>query len=145
MYKADFLPYIGTGKIKLGSTRDETRKTLGTYKEFKKNKFSKNTTDDFSFFHVFYDGENKVEAVEFFDTTEFIFKDKNLFSFQFIELKSFLKNNTIDFQEDDSGIRSDAVGLSVYSPDKGKIETILIYKQGYFNATHYPDAFSKQG
>ena len=136
MYKADFLPYIGTEKIKFGSTRDETRKTLGTFKEFKKNKFSKNTTDDFSFCHVFYDGENKVEAIEFFDSTEFLYEGKNLFSFQFDKLESFLGNNAITFQEDDSGLRSDAIGLSVFSPGKNKgekkIETILIYKKGYY-------------
>lgn len=133
MYKLDFLPYKGAGHIKLDLAREETRKTLGAFKEFKKTKFSKNTTDDFSFCHVFYSAQNKIDAVEFFDETEFLFKGKNLFSLSFSELKSFLKNNTIDFQEDDSGLRSDDIGLSVYSPDKGKIETIFIYKRGYYD------------
>ena len=133
MYKADFTPYNGAGQIKLGSAREETRKTLGTFKEFRKTKSSKNTTDDFSFCHVFYDEQNKIEAVEFFDSTEFLFKGKNLFSLSLAGLKSFLKSNAIDFEEDDSGLRSDAVGLSVYSPDKEKIETILIYKKGYYD------------
>jgi len=133
VYKADFTPYNGAGQIKLGSAREETRKTLGTFKEFRKTKSSKNTTDDFSFCHVFYDEQNKIEAVEFFDSTEFLFKGKNLFSLSLAGLKSFLKSNAIDFEEDDSGLRSDAVGLSVYSPDKEKIETILIYKKGYYD------------
>jgi len=133
VYKADFTPYSGAGEIKLGSTRDEARSTLGTFKEFKKTKFSKNTTDDFSFCHFFYDGQNKVEAIEYFDSTELLFKGNNLFSLSFSELKSFLKSNSIDFKEDSSGIRSDAIGLSAYSPDEKHIEAILIYKQGYYD------------
>jgi hypothetical protein len=133
VYKIDFSPFVGAGQIKLDSARDEVRKTLGTFKEFKKTKYSKNTTDDFSFCHVFFDEQNKVEAVEFFDSAEFLYKEKNLFSLLFSELKSFLKSNSIDFQEDDSGLRSDTIGLSVYSPDKVKIETILVYEKGYYN------------
>jgi len=132
--KLDFSPYNGAGKIKLNTARDEVRKTLGAFKEFKKTKFSKNTTDDFSFCHVFYNEQNKVNAVEFFDTTELLYKGKNLFSFQFSEIKSFLKNNSTDFQEDSSGLRSDDIGLSVYSPEKKGIETILIYTQGYYTS-----------
>ena len=133
MNKLDFLPYNGAGQIKLDSAREEARKILGTFKEFRKTKFSKNTTDDFSFCHIFYNEQNKVEAAEFFDSTEFLFKGKNLFSSSFTGLKSFLKSNAIDFQEDDSGLRSDAIGLSVYSPDKEKIETIFIYQRGYYS------------
>jgi len=133
MHKIDFLPYIGIEQIKLDSAREEVRKSLGEYKDFKKTKFSKNTTDDFSYCHVFYNEQNKVEAVEFFDSTEFMFKGKNLFSFSFRELKLFMEHNSIDFKEDDSGFGSDSIGLSVYSPDKQRIETILIYKRGYYD------------
>ena len=133
MYKTEFLPYTGIGQVKFDSARTEARETLGTFKEFKKTKFSKNTTDDFSFCHVFYDGQDKIEAMEFFDSTELLFKEKNLFRFSFAELKSFLKTHSIDFQEDDCGLRSDSIGLSVYSPDKGRIETILAYKRGYYD------------
>ena len=133
MYKIEFLPYIGAGQIKLDSTRDEIRKILGAFKEFRKTKFSKNTTDDFSFCHIFYNEQNKVEAIEFFDSTEFLFKDKNLFLLSLNNLKSFFKTNSIDFIENDSGIRSDTIGLSIYSPSKEKIETILIYKKNYYS------------
>lgn len=133
MYKTNFLPYIGTEQIKFDSVREEIRNSLGAYKEFKKTKFSKNTTDDFTFCHVFYDANNKVEAIEYFDTIELLYKEKNLFLLLFTELKSFLKSNSIDYQEDDFGFKSDSIGLSVYSPEKTKIESLLIYKKGYFN------------
>jgi len=133
VYKINFIPYIGSDPIKLGALRDEARKTLGAYKEFRKTKFSKNTTDDFSFCHIYYDDQDKVKAIEFFDSTEFLFMERNMFSFQFMELKSFLKSKSIDFQEDNSGLKSEAIGLSVYSPDKVKIETILIFKEGYYD------------
>jgi hypothetical protein len=59
-----------------------------------------------------------------------------LFSLLFSELKSFLKSNSIDFQEDDCGLRSDAIGLSIFSPykeEEGEIETILVYRKGYYD------------
>ena len=133
MYSVDFLPYFGAGRTNLDSTKDEIRKIIGPFKEFKKTKFSKNTTDDFSYFHVFYDEQNKVEAIEFFSSTEFLFKGKNLFSLQFIELKNFLRDLNYDIFEDESGLRSEDIGLSIYSPDKKDIETILIYRKGYYN------------
>ena len=133
MYSVDFLPNMGAGQIKLSSLRNEVRALLGTHKEFKKTKFSKNTTDNFSFCHVFYDDQDKVEAVEFFNETEFLFKDKNLFSFSFAELKSFLESNSVNFEGEASGLRSDAIGLSVYSPDEQRIETILVYRRGYYD------------
>jgi len=40
------------------------RKENGEYKEFRKNKFSKNTTDDFGAFHAFYDETDRLEAIE---------------------------------------------------------------------------------
>jgi hypothetical protein len=129
----NFLPYVGGGQIKFDSLRDDVRKTLGTFKEFKKTKYSSNTTDDFLYCHVFFDEYNKVEAIEYFNSIEFLFKEKDLFLFQFNDLKLFLESNAIIYQEDDSGLRSDSVGLSVYSPDKNQIETILIYRRGYFD------------
>ena len=133
MYKVDFVPYEGAGQIKLGSPRTETRKTFGAFKEFRKTKGSKNTSDDFFCCHVFYNDQDQVEAIEFFDEAEFLFKEQNLFLFAFAELVSFLKNNSVNFSEDDSGLRSDAIGLSAYSPDKQRIETILVYRQGYYD------------
>ena len=134
MYSVDFLPYFGAGQIKLDSSREDVRKILGTSfkKTFKKTKFSKNTTDDFSFCHVFYDEQDKVEAIEVFGDSEFLFKGKNLFLSQFSDLKTFLGDNAIGFAEDDSGLRSDDIGLSVYAPDKKHIETLLAYRRGYY-------------
>ena len=42
------------GNIKFGESREEVRKEYGDFKEFKKSKYSKNTTDDFKSFHVYY-------------------------------------------------------------------------------------------
>jgi len=133
VYSADFLPYFGAGQIKLDSLKEEVRKVMGaSFKEFKKTKFSKNTTDDFSFCHVFYDEQDKVEAIEFFGDSGFLFKGKNLFLSQFSDLKTFLRDNAIGFEEDDSGLRSDDIGLSVYAPDKKRVETLLAYRRGYY-------------
>lgn len=49
MVTMNFTPYISVGAIKFGEAREEVRKTLGTFKAYKKNKFSANTLDDFGF------------------------------------------------------------------------------------------------
>ena len=134
MYKADFLPYVGAGQIKLDSPREEVRKILGgAFSEYKKAEFSKNTMDDYSFFHVAYDEDNKVEAIDFFKETEFLFKDKDLFKLTLSQLKSFLKKNSIDFKvDDDDCLICDSIGLSFYIPKK--IESICVYRKGYYDS-----------
>lgn len=124
------IPYKGITNAKFGEKRDIVRKNLGSFKEFKKSKFSKNTTDDFGFCHIFYDSENNVEAIEFFDNSDIVFNQKQLFSLDYKALKSFLNDESI--KEDDCGARFPKYGISVYAPDLKKIESIMIYAKSYF-------------
>lgn len=133
MSKYEIKPYKSVGNINFGEERDSVRNKFGEFKEFKKNKFSKNTTDDFSVFHVFYDTENKVNAVEFFNPIckEILFNDINLFSKSYEELKNKFSDNSCE--EDDCGIIFKSYGFSLYSPDKKTIESVLVFKKGYFD------------
>ena len=55
MDKWEFKPLESIGCIKFGMDRDEVHRLLGAEcVEFKKNKFSKNTSDDYKKFHIFY-------------------------------------------------------------------------------------------
>jgi hypothetical protein len=124
-------PYTGVGQIKFGDSRNTIRQLFGGFTEFKKSKFSKNTTDDFRFCHVFYDENNNVSAIEFFDDTELEYNDTNLFSMGFNELLQYVKKNSLSYTEDDAGMTINDLGISVYAPDKARIETILVFKKGY--------------
>lgn len=63
-------PHIGIDKIKFGMKRNEVRDILGNSTEFLKSSEDKITTDDFGFCHVFYDEDNRCEAIEIFNENE---------------------------------------------------------------------------
>lgn len=80
MLKYEIIPNKSVGRIVFGTERDKVRKILpGFQNEFKKSLFSKSTTDDFGYCHVFYDKRNECNAVEFFGDIEIIYKKKSLF------------------------------------------------------------------
>lgn len=133
MSKFEIIPYKKVGDISFQLTREAVRKLLGKFREFKKSKSSAKTTDDFTFCHVFYDKDDKVEAVEFFAENELVYEGKNLFSMSYNEFMQFLKEKKLNHKEDDSGIIIDSLGIAAYIPDKRKIESILVYRSGYYD------------
>ena len=65
MKEWEIKPLKSVGNIKFGMTREEVRKTLDLEcLEFKKNQFSRNTTDNFGICQVFYSPDDRCEAVE---------------------------------------------------------------------------------
>ena len=121
------IPLLGVNEVKFGMNRDEVRKIFGQAREFKKSKFSKNTTDDFGFCHVFYDQDNKCEAIEIFPEVEVFIDGKNVFS----EDLEILKSMFSDFEEDESGFFSKKYSIGIYAPCK-KTESILLGCDGYY-------------
>ena len=77
--KFEITPFVGVGCVEFDSNRDDNRKKLGKYTEFRKSRFSKNTTDNYGDFHVYYSVDNKVDAIEFFHGTQVFFKNSNIF------------------------------------------------------------------
>ena len=117
------------GAIHFGESRDEIRSVFGSFTEFKKTKFSKNTTDDFKNFHVYYTPDNKVEAVEFFKDVELEFEGKNIFKMDFSELNF----NDTSIEKDATSITYKTLGFSVYSPSKSEIESVVVFAKGYYD------------
>ena len=130
MSKITIIPYEGFGEIRFGESRETVRNKLGNFSEFKKTKFSKNTTDDFGFCHVYYTTDNTVAAVEFFPEAEVSLNDKLLFTLSYSDAKVFLSDSAIE--EDGCGAKFPKYGISIFSPELGKIETILIYSKKYW-------------
>jgi hypothetical protein len=134
MYKKyEIIPYTKVGEIGFNMSRESARNLLGRFKEFRKNKFSRNTTDDFDVFHVYYDQDNKVEAAEFFGGVELVFNERNLLEMDYNELIQFVKSNSFACREGDSGIIVNDIGISAYAPEKTRIESILVYRRGYYD------------
>lgn len=113
--------------IEFGMDRESVRNQLGEpVKEFKKSKFSRNTTDDYGGFHVFYDAGNNFEAVEIFEGTVMV-EGTALFPGTFQNILDYDES----FEKEDDGCVSVKLGIGVYSPEQ-RIESILIGCEGYY-------------
>ena len=128
MMKFSVNPNEYVGNIKFGQTRDEVRRLLtGFKKEFKKNKYSRNTTDDFGYCHVFYDVENRLNAVEFFEQCNLVYQGENLFEITVDELKKLLP----DIREDYGSYISQKYSIGI-TFDGTRVDTVLIGCKDYY-------------
>lgn len=113
--------------LEFGTSREDVRAELGNpKKEFKKSKFSKNTTDDYGDFHVFYDGNNLLEAIE-------IFEGKVLVGETVIFPCSINEIIQIDnsFIKEEDGCISTKLSIGAYAPN-GEVESILVGCANYY-------------
>lgn len=124
MRRINVTPLVEAAGIKFGTDRETVRKQLGDYTEFQKTDFSSNTTDDFGFCHVYYDDENKFEAIEIFDAEVYIGETK-VFPIPVEELEEL-----IDDLDDE--LISIERSIGVYAPDDDEPECILFGVKGYY-------------
>lgn len=121
-------PLKGINGILFGIDRGEVRKYFGNnFEEFKKSKFSKNTTDDYGYCHIFYDEDNKFEAIEFFDEVTIIIDDIIVFPNR-IEV---IKKVSDDFEKDEESYISKEKSIGIYAPNN-RMESILLGIKGYY-------------
>jgi hypothetical protein len=123
-------PNEAVGKVFFGADREEVRCVLNGFKgEFKKSKFSKNTTDDFGYCHVYYDTKDKCEAVEFFAEVEIQINGQKVSPGKVETIKKIMP----DLIEEEDGFwisKSSAIGITA---PEGSIETILFGCANYYN------------
>ena len=117
------IPLEEVNGIKFGTGRDKVREKLGAYKEFKKTPFSENSTDDFGYCHVYYDNENKFEAIEIFDAEVYI-GDRKVFPVSVDDLSDIID----DFDDE---LISISKSIGIYAPDN-EPESILFGCKGYY-------------
>lgn len=128
MLKWSATPLVEINGIKFGMSRSEVRTALGSKcREFKKSRFSKNTTDDFGICHVFYTPDNRCEAVEVFSECEVLVDGKVLFPLDI----SVVKKEIDDLEEDVGSYISKKLSIGIYAPD-GTPESILFGEAGYY-------------
>ncbi len=117
--------------IPFGSERAAVRAALGSkFEEFKKSKFSKNTTDDFGICHVFYSPDDCFDAIEIFPEVT-ISVDSNIIPLACSSLIAWVKGLDSEAVEDSDGIVSKKFSIGVYAPNQ-VFESILFGKQGYY-------------
>lgn len=127
MLKFNVQPLVEVNGVKFGMSRADVRKQFGEAVEFKKNKFSKTITDDFAFCHVYYDTDDKCEAIEIFKEAEVTVNGKVIFPGTISDAQKFIK----DLEEEKGSYISKSQSIGIYAPE-GEIECILFGNRGYY-------------
>jgi len=129
MFKWELKPCESIGPIRFGMDRIAVRNLFEIQcEEFKKTKYSKNTTDDFGWFHVFYTIDNKVDAVEIFEGIEIILDGNVIFPIKTCDISKFIP----EIEEDNGSYThmEKSIGLEA---DSENAESILVGSKGYYN------------
>ncbi len=128
MERWELKPLESIGKIAFGMNRDQVHQLFGEgCREFRKSKFSKNTTDDYGRFHVFYTADDKVEAVEIFEGIEVAYGGTVVFPAALDKAEAILGS----MAEDCGSYIQAEKSVGIYAPEK-KAEAILAGKKGYY-------------
>lgn len=127
--KWNVTPLSSVGQIKFGITREQVHSAVGNPKgSFKKTKSSKSKTDNYNTFHVYYDEEDKVEAVEIFTGMDITIGGKDVFP---LDKESTL--SAIPGLTEDSGSyinKSKSIGVEFFG---NQARSILFGKKGYYD------------
>lgn len=115
--------------IAFGENRETARKLMGgEYTAFKKSRYSSNTSDDFGCCHIFYDGDNNVEAVEIFSDVEVVISGKSVFPDGLADLKALFP----DLKDEGGSFISEKSSVGV-TMDGRNMDAILFGCPNYYN------------
>ena len=129
MKKINACPLIGVANITFGMKREEVRKKLaGFKKDFQKSPLNPQKVDDFGYCHVYYDNDDKCEAVEFFTDVEIQINGQKVSPGRIEPIKGII---TDLLEEEDGFWTSKSCSVGVTAPD-GEIETILFGCTNYY-------------
>ena len=129
MDKWTVIPTKKVNDIEFGMERAEVRKKFSVpAREFKKSKFSKRTTDNFGSCHVYYDENDRCEAVEIFDDAEVYMDGKKVFPITIQEIMEIIP----DLVKEEDSLISQNASVGIYAPGD-KMESILIGCEGYYD------------
>lgn len=114
--------------IAFNTAREQVRAELNSeFTEFKKTKFSKNTTDDYKLCHVFYDTNNRLQAIETFGDIPVMLGNIDVFSIT--EKNLHLIAN--DFIEEYGSYISKSMSIGI-TFEKGIVESALFGVADYY-------------
>lgn len=121
------VPFASVGNVAFDSKREDVR-NLGSYTEFKKSRFSKNTTDNFGGYHVFYTPNNEVEAVEIFPFVKAVYNGKNLFELSKQEVISLFGD--VNFKEEEESLVFPSYGIEVVIEEE-RVSSVFAHMKDY--------------
>lgn len=132
--------YKSVGELLFSMNKKEIRNLLGNeYKEFKKSKYSKTFTDDYKFAHIYYNEDDKFEAIEFFNeqSISLTLNNKELIGIPYNDLKDFILTLDDELLIESDNFTSKKLGIGAYAPGVSNNnntipETIIVFKNGYY-------------
>ena len=125
-------PLNSVAGVAFGATRASVRAMLGSdFREFKKSKFSANTSDDYGFAHIFYDANNALVAIELFDDCTVSVDDDCLMPCDQQSFVAWLKSRDPAAEIGDADTTSVKLSIGA-SFANGNVESILFAKAGYY-------------
>ncbi len=137
---ASIRTHIGLGAVTFGMLRAEVEAAMGTLpRRFRKTVACTTLTDAFDRqgMQVFYDEQDRVEALEVFAPARPVFGELDLFSTPYTVLIDAMRALDPDLQEDELGFTSNALGFGVYAEHKDvdperPSEGVIVFRQGYY-------------
>ena len=131
MKKWTILPVISVNDVPFLSSREEVRVRIDLpFQEVKKTPLSANTMDVYDGFHVFYDEQNRFNAVEVFGDYKIAIRGKTVFPGTITKAKKLLP----DLEYDGYGYTSvsQSIGITVNPDNEDRIDGILFGCSNYY-------------
>lgn len=120
-------PTLGVNGVPFGASRDTVIKKFGSpNNNFKKSSKSKNTTDNYGSFHIFYNTKNKMEAIEIFEGVVKV-NGKVIFPNSIQNILNFDDS----FEQNSTGCISKKLSIGIYMSND-KPESVLVGSEGYY-------------
>jgi hypothetical protein len=137
----DVKPRSGVGMLRFGMTTDEVRAAIALpFDSFYKSANSALPTDSFleDAVHVFYRQPGVCEAIEFYSPSNVSLQNVKLLNAPYLKVKSFLGGLDKQLEEDESGLMSRNLGISIYAPSHREspntpVESVFVFEDGYYD------------
>ena len=137
----EFEPYVGIGPLKFGMTMAEARSAVGlSYKSFQKSMDSYSPADAFddSAMIVFYDKNDKVDAIEIYPEMDLTHNGTTILGNDLKKVEDYFDSISTDKKADDLGHDYRSLGISFAGtgdgdPDARNVGYVFIYRKGYWD------------
>jgi len=136
-------PYEGVGPVKLGMTREEVRKAVGSRVEtFYKTTDSTLPTDAFDSIgmHVYYKTPDSCNYIEFGRPAVPTFQNTTLLGRPYKDVRDFFLavDPKVEFHGDGTGFFSRRFGIGIFAPcaddaPKDPVEGVSVFEPGYYD------------
>jgi hypothetical protein len=139
--KFEIIPKKSAGPIQIGQTRENVRKAANSnVEEFMKTPTSASPTDAFDELgiHVYYDKQDRCEAIELWSESNPTYKGVSLFDMSPKQAISWLRKLDKAIEIDDVGAISRKMGISLYANEgidnsTDKIDSVMVFGEGYYD------------